>query len=143
MKREERECVCGRTFEPFYSTADWQSDDDGTATPYGPELFCTHCKENRRRAEEAAKAVEAERRKLLLAMPRPRLGEPYRQEWIDARKPEEWRPARRRNRCVRCGRRAAQRSPIMCRRCTESHKRFLEEFSPVEAKDKTSPTGPF
>jgi hypothetical protein len=103
-------CACGRTYIPF----------SGEDVPG----FCEICRHLVLLRDQAAhKEWETERARLL-ASPRPKLGSPFRQLWVDVRKEPWWKPARVRNRCF-CGGRSADRLLRMCETCRLNHRKNL------------------
>ncbi len=130
--RNPNECFCGNPIQPFVSATDWMEHQDGTATPYGPERQCTDCRWKMMHAENVARKAWEILRAYLLTIPRPRLGHPHRQDWVDARKPHDWVSAKKWNKCVRCSRPHIFKKPWMCLRCGTSHQQFLIDFPALD-----------
>lgn len=126
---EPTRCACGRPIRAFTTVKDAEHHESGESMPYGPETKCWECRGYQMKADVAARAVWEALKGQLLLMTRPRLNQPYRQEWVDARKPTAWVPAKVWNRCGRCTRPRDLRGPRhLCRSCNESHERFIAEF---------------
>ena len=139
-------CWCGRKAVGFYTAKDEDVYEDGTATPYGPGQWCDACRAERLKFDFLAVQKRRELNEKLLEMPRPRLGERYRKEWVEVRKRPMWKPARERNRCKHYdGNRTFDRWTQTCVSHFIQHKQWMAQLLLERAAEESiqRPLGTF
>lgn len=83
--------------ESFFTSQDEADYQDGSRAAFGPMTPYEAIRYSGPGEIPAAWVAHRKMKEAMLAMKkRPGLGQPFRQEWIDARKPWWWRPAPKR-----------------------------------------------